>query len=68
MRIYHSVMKWKNLFSLPKRKKVRKALLDHLNQPDSKVDANQVTGGIQSTPNQPDVGWLKTESSNEPKV
>lgn len=60
-------MKWKDLFSLPKRAKVRKKLLDHLNQPDSAVDASQVTGGLQS-PNQSDVGWLRSEASNEIKL
>ena len=62
-------MKFKKLFSFPKRKKVRKKLLDQLQQPDSQFDAGQVTGGAQSNdPKQPNIGWYKNDSSGGPKL
>jgi len=61
-------MKWKNVFSLPKRKKVRRKILDHLSETAGPIDANQVTGGTPSTPGQPEVGWLKSEASGTPKM
>ncbi|GAB4033913.1 hypothetical protein [Spirosoma jeollabukense] len=60
-------MNWKNIFSLPKRKKIRKKIIEHLSQPGSSIDSSQVTGGTDTMPGQPEVGWLKSETSNTPK-
>lgn len=60
-------MNWKNIFSLPKRKKIRRKVVDHLSQPDGPIDASQITGGTPNLPGRPDIGWLKNETSDTPK-
>ncbi|MCK8495281.1 hypothetical protein M0L20_25665 [Spirosoma sp. RP8] len=60
-------MKWKNIFSLPKRKNLRKKIIEQLNQPESPFDSTEVMGGTPATPQQPEVGWLRSETSNTPK-
>jgi hypothetical protein len=52
-------MKWKNRFSFPKSEKAQKKMLDELRLTDSPIDANEVTGGRDSSPNPPDFIWLK---------
>lgn len=54
-------MNWKKRFSFPTSKKAQKKVLDELQQINAPIDADEVTGGRDSTGNKPEFDWIKLE-------
>lgn len=58
-------MNWKKRFSFPTSKKTKKKLLNELQQTNSPIDADEITGGRDSAPEKPDFDWIKLELGGE---